>query len=610
MNNTAKKPIIRLLLVDDDQVDRMTCKRALEKNTDCDFVVCEAETGEQGLELARTKQLDCILLDQNLPDFNGVEFLAKLAGETNGQPVPVVMLTGSDNAMLAVEALKLGAYDYVVKGTERDPLQWLPSVVLRTLREHQAIQEKASAAGKLCEAEAKFRTLVEQIPAITYIASLETPGKLLYISPQVQQLGYPLEDWLTHDEGLLKYLHEDNQQCVIDAYAHTYEHHTPLQHEYRLVNNEGQARWFRDQANVVRDEAGKPLFLQGILLDITKNKENEQELSNYRLHLEELVAQRTEQLEQQNLTLNTTNANLAQTLSELKQAEVELRIAAAAFETHECIVIADANKNILRVNTAFARITGYSANDTKKLSFLNSKRHDSKIYHDIWAFVENEGYWQGEIWEKRKNGEVFPMWLTITAVTDSYGHISHYVGSFSDFTVQKQAEKVLLDARERLENQFISSQEELEKTKAEAMEINSALKVLLKHREIDKDEAQISLSNEVESIVFPLLKRLKGTSNGQAQQHRMIGMIEDNLKELLKNYGRANHIDAAYQKLSPIERQVAAMVRLGQPTKVIAATLNITAGTVNIHRKHIRKKLDLDNKTNLQSYLQSLSDPK
>ena len=67
-------------------------------------------------------------------------------------------------------------------------------------------------------------------------------------------------------------------------------------------------------------------------------------------------------------------------------------------------------------------------------------------------------------------------------------------------------------------------------------------------------------------------------------------------------------IDSVYQKLSPIERQVAGMVKLGQPTKVIAATLNITAGTVNTHRKHIRKKLGLDNKENLQGYLQSLKD--
>jgi len=204
MNAGLSKITIRLLLVDDDQVDRLACKRALAQYPDCDFVVFEAETGAQGLELARAEQLDCILLDYHLPDLNGVEFLAELAEETGELPMPVVMLTGSDNAMVAVDALKLGARDYVIKGSDRESLQWLPAVVLRALREQQTIQDKVQAVEQLREAEAKYRTLVEQIPAITYIASLESPGKLLYLSPQIQQLGFPPEDWLADPQGLLK----------------------------------------------------------------------------------------------------------------------------------------------------------------------------------------------------------------------------------------------------------------------------------------------------------------------------------------------------------------------------------------------------------------------
>jgi PAS domain S-box-containing protein len=610
MNNLQNKPTIRLLLVEDDQVSRLACKRALEKYLDCEFVVFEAETGGQGLKLARTEQIDCIVLDHNLPDFNGVEFLTELAGEAGGQPIPVLMLTGSDNAMLAVEALKLGAYDFVVKRSAQEPLQWLPPAILRALRGHQAIQDRAAATAQLSEAEAKYRTLVEQIPAITYIASLESPGKLSYISPQVQQLGFPPEEWLAYPEGLLQCLHEGDRPAVVEAYAQTCELHVPMRCEYRLVKHDGQVRWFLDEANVVFDEAGKALFLQGILVDITKDKEIELELSYYRKRLEELVAQRTEQLEKQNVILNSANANLAQALSDLKQADGEQRIAAAAFETQSGIIITDAKKKILKTNKAFTRITGHDAKYAigKTPIVLRSGLHEEGFYEALWATVENAGYWEGEIWNKRKSGEVFPVWQTITKVTDKDGQATHYVGSFIDITAQKQAEKILLEARDRFECQVASTQEELEKTKAETTEINTTLNVLLKHREKDKDDAQISLSNEIETIVMPLLKRLKGTTNGQAQMLRMIVMVEDNLKNLMKSYGRAKHLDATYRKLSPIETQVASMVKLGQPTKVIAATLNITAGTVNIHRKHIRKKLDLDNKTNLQSYLQSLSD--
>lgn len=325
MNAVLNKTTIRLLLVEDDRIDRLACMRALAKHPGCDFVIFEAENGGQGLKLARAEQPDCILLDYHLPDLNGLEFLVELAEETGELPMPVVMLTGSDNAMVAVDALKLGARDYVVKGTDRESLQWLPAVVFRVLREQQAIQEKAQAVEQLREAEAKYRTLVEQIPAITYIASLESPGKLLYLSPQIQQLGFPIEEWLADPQGLLKRVHTDDRQIVSESYALTYERHAPLRCEYRLVNSDGQARWFLDEANVVRNEDGESLFLQGVLVDITKDKETEQELCYYRQHLEDLVAQRTGQLEKQNVILNTANADLDKALCERKQAEQALK---------------------------------------------------------------------------------------------------------------------------------------------------------------------------------------------------------------------------------------------------------------------------------------------
>lgn len=297
-------------------------------------------------------------------------------------------------------------------------------------------------------------------------------------------------------------------------------------------------------------------------------------------------------------------------ITKIRRDEEALRIAAAAFQAQESILVTDTKRVILRVNEAFTRITGYSAKEAvgKTPRLLRSGYHDKAFYDNVLETVTQDGYWEGEIWNKRKNGEIFPVLQTITAVTNEAGELTHYVGAMMDITIQKQAEKILLEARERLENQVASTQEELETIKAETEEINTAINVLIKHREKDKTEAQISLSNEVESIVMPLLVKLKGASKNRQQSLRMIGIIEDNLKNLMKSYGRANHIDAAYQKLTRIETQVAAMVKLGQPTKVIATTLNITVGTVNIHRKHIRKKLGLDNKENLQGYLQSLAD--
>ena len=365
MNASTDQAPVRLLLVDDDRVDRLACKRALAQHPDCEFAVLEAETGRQGLELARIEKPDCILLDYYLPDFNGVEFLAALSEETGELPVPVVMLTGADNALVAVDALKRGARDYVVKDSDREALQWLPAVIIRALREQRAIKEKAEAMERLREAEAKYRTLVEQIPAITYIASLEAAGKLLYISPQTHRLGFPPEEWLADPQGLLGRIHPDDWEHVVEQLATACEHHAPLRCEYRMIARDGRARWFLNEANVVRDDGDRPLFLQGVLIDITEDKEVEQELEYYRRRLEELVAQRTAQLEKQSELLQAANANMDRELCERKRAEAALRFSEACFRlllesAGEGIIGLDVEGRCSFVNQAAADMLGYA----------------------------------------------------------------------------------------------------------------------------------------------------------------------------------------------------------------------------------------------------------
>ena len=299
-------------------------------------------------------------------------------------------------------------------------------------------------------------------------------------------------------------------------------------------------------------------------------------------------------------------------ITERKQAGEAQRIAAAAFETQDGIMVTDAHKVILRANQAFSRITGYSSAEEaigRSPSFLSSGRHSEDFYLALWAAVNDYGYWHGEIWDKRKNGEIFPLWLTLTAVTDAEGEITHFVGSFTDITVQKQAEKVFLEARQQLENQVANTNEELEKRKEEGTEINTALKVLLNHRETDKSDAQSALLYEIEETILPFLKKLKGASTGRRQSTRLISILETNLQHLVKSYGSATTLSAAFHQLTPVEIQVASLLKQGLSTKLIAATLNIAQGTVSIHRKHIRKKLGLEGKAaNLHSYLKSLSE--
>ncbi|QNI04236.1 EAL domain-containing protein [Halomonas sp. SH5A2] len=127
----------------------------------------------------------------------------------------------------------------------------------------------------------------------------------------------------------------------------------------------------------------------------------------------------------------------------LHQSEAELRISATAFQTHLGMLIADANGRVLKVNNTFTRITGYSEAELvgKSPRMLNSGRHDAAFYRKLWQRVQVAGSWEGEIWSRRKNGDVFPEWLTISAVYDPQGALTHYVATMSDISESKAAEQ-------------------------------------------------------------------------------------------------------------------------------------------------------------------------
>ncbi|MDP2824880.1 MAG: EAL domain-containing protein [Sulfuritalea sp.] len=129
-------------------------------------------------------------------------------------------------------------------------------------------------------------------------------------------------------------------------------------------------------------------------------------------------------------------------ITERKRAEADIRIAAATFESQEGMMIMDAGKVILRVNRSFTEITGYGSEEAvgKTPGLLYSGRHDAAFYQAMWESVQRTGTWRGEIWNRRKNGEVYPEWLSITAVKGGDGAVTHYVATFADITLRKAAE--------------------------------------------------------------------------------------------------------------------------------------------------------------------------
>ncbi len=136
-------------------------------------------------------------------------------------------------------------------------------------------------------------------------------------------------------------------------------------------------------------------------------------------------------------------ASTLRDVTQHKQAEAYLRIAAIAFESNEPMVITDADSVILQINRAFTESTGYSKEEAigQKTNLLKSGRHDEAFYAEMWASIEFNGTWQGEIWDRRKNGEIYPKWLIISVVKGDDGEVTHYVGTHIDITERKAAEE-------------------------------------------------------------------------------------------------------------------------------------------------------------------------
>ena len=129
------------------------------------------------------------------------------------------------------------------------------------------------------------------------------------------------------------------------------------------------------------------------------------------------------------------------------EAERKLHLASSVFEsTNEGIVVTDSQAIIQSINPAFTRITGYGAEEVlgRNMNLIQSGRHDKQFYEKFWEVLKETGKWQGEFWDRRKDGRVYPQWLNINAILGSDGSLLNYVGVFSDLTALKESEENLL----------------------------------------------------------------------------------------------------------------------------------------------------------------------
>jgi PAS domain S-box-containing protein len=191
-------------------------------------------------------------------------------------------------------------------------------VLSRSAEPHAVAPQQVET--KLRLAEARYRTLVEQMPVVTFLAALDEGVNELYVSPQIESLlGFSQKEWL--EDPVLWYtrLHPEDQERWHLEFARTCAAGERFRSEYRFLARDGRIVWVHGEAHMVRDEAGQPLFLQGIAYDITERKRAEEVLRRLNQELEWRVQERTVELEDANLTLARQAAELARSNAELQQ---------------------------------------------------------------------------------------------------------------------------------------------------------------------------------------------------------------------------------------------------------------------------------------------------
>ena len=264
--------------------------------------------------------------------------------------------------------------------------------------------------GKAAEnaVNARLRKIVSNVPGIVFQYLLRPDGSasLPFASDAIQAI-YGLEgrEVLADTEKMRALLHPDDQERFFQAIKTSAQDLTPWRCEYRITPAGGE-KWLQINALPERDEDGSTLWY-GFVTDISR----------------------------------------------LKEAEGELRIAAATFESQQGMFITDADRYILRINRAFTELTGYGPEDAlgQTPAFLRSGRHDEAFYRDMYACLETTGMWQGELWNRHKNGEVLAVWSTTSAVRDGSGRVTHFVTAFSNITERKQAEERLRQNKEMMQ---------------------------------------------------------------------------------------------------------------------------------------------------------------
>jgi PAS domain S-box-containing protein len=329
----------------------------------------------------------------------------------------------------------------LVRDERGDPLFWQGLM--------HDITESKRAEGALRESEARYRLLVENIPAVVYMVAPDDDRRTVYVSPHVERtLGYTRLEWLQQPDIWMELLHPDDREPTLDAHDRHNRTGEPWSREYRLIASDGRAVWFRDVGTLVRDARGASLHWLGVQLDITELKRVEEELRSARDELEQRVQERTAALEEANEMMSLEIAERRRAEEELRETEQRYRLLAERIPAVTYIWQRETGSDeVPRAYTSprIEQILGYTADEWHRSpDFWMSRLHPDDRTTVLAATIRSETTGDPFSMEFRylhKDGHI--VWVLDEAVLLSRGDDGRpelFQGVMIDVTGRKEAE--------------------------------------------------------------------------------------------------------------------------------------------------------------------------
>jgi diguanylate cyclase (GGDEF)-like protein/PAS domain S-box-containing protein len=264
--------------------------------------------------------------------------------------------------------------------------------------------ERVAATNELRDAFERISKVASRLPGVVmqYRIHRDRSTTVLYASDAIETMfEITFKELRNNASMLVKRIDTTDKKTFLENHEYATKHLSPYQMEFRYHRLDGSIRWlFLDALPELEPEEASTLW-HCFISDITDRK----------------------------------------------AAEQDLRVAAITFESQEGIFVTDKHWTILRINQAYSRTTGFDAHELigHPLPRYLSQQQDEMFYHSIYTALDQHRFWQGELLAEKKNGEVYPQLITLTAITNDSGMTTHYIGSFTDISRHKGYEDEILN---------------------------------------------------------------------------------------------------------------------------------------------------------------------